>query len=428
MKKRWLFILGYMLLYFLMYIDRVNLSVSASTIMKEYNFTGAQIGWILGGMMPGFMLFSLIGGAIADRVKPMKVVNVAIVVWSLSMVWFVNVSSLIWMYITRIIFGAGEGSAPPPMNKMVAAWMLPTERGKAVGLGSGSTFIGMAIGAPVCSAIIAAYSWQTLFYVTAAFGVVVIVICNLFMRSTPQEHPGVSKEELAEIETAHEKERIRTGQTAGDKATKQDYIQFFKSPYIWLTALGFLTTYMLWWANLSWLPGYLVKEKGMTVLKSGFWSSFPFLIGALGLISAGHITDKFFKGRRIPYIIMCKIVGPILVFLAISAASDMAMIIFFAASMFFTAAALAMYYPFTMDSYPQKLMATAIGFITFIGGIGALFAPVILGKVYDMTKSFYWGFGALAIILFIGALIAVPLFFQERRLHSGQFKKAVAAK
>ena len=152
------------------------------------------------------------------------------------------------------------------------------------------------------------------------------------------------------------------------------------------------------------------------------WSAFPFLMGTLGQLCTGWFTDRFMRGKRTAYIIFCQVVGPPVVFIAIGATSTAATILGFAVAMFFTAGAVGQYWVLMMDLIPGKVLGAATGTMNGIGLIFAFFVPVLMGRVYDVTHSFYWGFGSIAIVTFIGAIIAIPLLFYEKRVHGGEVK------
>lgn len=417
-KYRWVVVSGLCLIGLLAYIDRVNLSVSAPLIMKEFNLTATQMGLILGAMFPGYMLFNFIGGALMDKLAPTKLFSFAILIWSLSTAWVTQISSFAFLYLARFIFGSAEGLMPPYNTKIISSWMLPKERGMAQASWVAATLIGVAVGAPISGLIIKSYDWRTLFYIFAAFGIIVMSILYFIIKDTPQDHQLASPEERKLIADTLEEERIKKSHAPGEVASRAEVMQFLRDPYLWLMAIGYFSAITMWWANLTWLPGYLVKEKGFTILKSGYWSAFPFLMGAIGLMCGGFITDRILKGRRVPQIVLFQLIAPPLVFIAVGSTNNTLMVIAFAISMFFTCGAVGQWWPLPIDLFSRKLAGTASGIMSGIGTIGAIISPVLLGYIYDLTKSFYWGFGIIAIITFVGAFISLTILAHEKRIHS----------
>jgi sugar phosphate permease len=414
---RWVVALaGISLMQFISYVDRVNLSVSAPSLMKEFNLSGTEMGGLFAAMMPTYIIFSFVGGYLADRFGAWRVSSIAFVVWSAATAWFGACTSVFQMWMSRLVFGASEGAFPPAAVRFECNWMLPNERGRSHSIMTAATLMGLAIGAPICGYIVNAYGWRPLFYGLGILGLVSVGILSMFLKNSPKECHRVSVREREFIEKALEDERLRKGDAAGAHTTG-DVVKLLKNPYLWLFVFGYVTVVTIWWANMSWLPGYLVKEKGFTVFKSGVWSAFPFLMGAIGVMTGGLICDKFLFGKRLAYVILCQFAAPPIIFLALGATTDMAILLGFAVAMFFSAGSMGQYWALTMDLFPAKLAGTTAGIMSGIGLIAASFAPVAMGRIYDVTHSFYWGFGSVALLTFSGAIICMPLLAYEKKLH-----------
>ena len=46
------------------------------------------------------------------------------------------------------------------------------------------------------------------------------------------------------------------------------------------------------WGFTSWLPSYLMKVRGFTIMQTGVAGSLPFLAGAVGTLIGGYISDR----------------------------------------------------------------------------------------------------------------------------------------
>ncbi|XBS69805.1 MFS transporter [Acerihabitans sp. KWT182] len=60
------------ILYFLLYIDRVNLSVAAGSIKSEFHLNTLQVGMAFSAFGYGYVVFQIIGGWIGDRIGPRR--------------------------------------------------------------------------------------------------------------------------------------------------------------------------------------------------------------------------------------------------------------------------------------------------------------------------------------------------------------------
>ena len=66
----WLFILSAV-----SYLDRVNISVAGRSIAEDYGLSNVQLGYVFSAMLIGYALFQTVGGRLADRFGPRRVLD-----------------------------------------------------------------------------------------------------------------------------------------------------------------------------------------------------------------------------------------------------------------------------------------------------------------------------------------------------------------
>jgi MFS family permease len=63
------------------------------------------------------------------------------------------------------------------------------------------------------------------------------------------------------------------------------------------------------------------------------------------------------------------------------------------------------------------VFGTSVGIIGGLcGGLSGVIGPFLLGYLYDITGSFFWGFVALGVGTLIGALALIPVVGYEKRI------------
>ena len=76
------------------------------------------------------------------------------------------------------------------------------------------------------------------------------------------------------------------------------------------------------------------------------------------------------------------------------------------------------------DLLPAEVLGIAVAIFGGIcGGLGGVVGPLILGRSYDHTGSFFWGFSSLAVGATAGALVLIPVVFHERRVKREKVEK-----
>src|SRR5437016_4954097 len=129
LKCRYL-ILGILcLMYFIAYIDRVNISVAAPLIRKEWGLSASELGLIFSAFAVPYTVMQIAGGWLADKLGPRLVLALLSVLWGAAtlltgLAW--GVASLV---VFRFLLGIGEGGAFPTATRSFTYWMPATERG-----------------------------------------------------------------------------------------------------------------------------------------------------------------------------------------------------------------------------------------------------------------------------------------------------------
>ena len=139
-------ILGLMcMMYFIAYIDRVNISIIAPMLKEEMAFTPTQLGLVFSAFAYPYAAMQILGGWFADKYGPRLVLGILSTIWAIATI-LCGFSWGLWSLIMfRILLGIGEGGAFPAATRSFTYWMPATERGFAQGIthsfSSGSTAI-----------------------------------------------------------------------------------------------------------------------------------------------------------------------------------------------------------------------------------------------------------------------------------------------
>src|SRR5947208_15944841 len=70
------------LLIFVMYLDRLCISVAGPRIQQELQLTPIQWGWIIGALTLAYAAFEFPSGALGDRIGPRRVLTRIVLWWS----------------------------------------------------------------------------------------------------------------------------------------------------------------------------------------------------------------------------------------------------------------------------------------------------------------------------------------------------------
>jgi MFS transporter, ACS family, glucarate transporter len=305
---RWFLVFWLFVLSAVSFLDRVNISVAASAIATEYRLSDVQLGWVFSAFLWGYALFQTLGGWLADRIGPRRILAAGVVWWGMFTALTAAVSpaltgAVFFFVSVRFLLGAGEAIIYPASNQFVSRWIPTQERGFANGL----IFAGVGAGAGSAPAIVTYimvhYGWRWSFWLSALLGLVVGVVWYLAARDTPQQHPRVSPSELGYIQSGLTSSQSREGEgdsAAGSKASSIPWRIILRSKEVWLVTLSYFCFGYVAWIFFSWFHRYLFKVRGLDLKSSAFYSTLPPLAMVACSLLGGVINDKLSKsyGKR----------------------------------------------------------------------------------------------------------------------------------
>src|SRR3982074_1977030 len=122
------------LMYFLTYIDRVNVATAAGSIKKEFGLSNIQLGLVFSGFAYPYALFQVIGGWVGDRLGPRKTRPACGAIWAAATPLTGLATGLLPRMFFRIALGFGEGATLPTATRAMQSWTPAGKRGFAQGV------------------------------------------------------------------------------------------------------------------------------------------------------------------------------------------------------------------------------------------------------------------------------------------------------
>jgi ACS family glucarate transporter-like MFS transporter len=392
----------------LMFIDRVNISIAAKYIMPEYGLTDVQMGTIFSAFVLGYALLQIPGGWLGDRFGPRRILTVAVLWWSVFTAvtavagdfFLVKPLGIIGSFmVVRALIGIGEAGGPPNYNRMVANWVAPQERALAMGIATSGSAFGAALTPPLIVWIMVNLGWRAAFYLAGAVGVVIALACYWFTTDRPAEHPWVNEAELQLIGP----EQTAVTSVSGQTSLSIPWRALFSRSDLWLLTAAYFTLGYIMYIYFSWFYLYLVNVRGFSVLGGGWYSTTPFLAGAITSPIGGWLSDRLSQrfGKRVG---RCgvSILGALLtagfIWAGASATDPYLAILLLAlgsASLFLTTAA---FWASTMD-LARAYAGTVSGFMNMGGNLGGTLSPTLTPYI---AERFGW-----EVALYVAAGLAV---------------------
>ena len=194
-------VLGFaFLLAVITYLDRVCISAAAPYIMDDLDLSVLQMSVVFSAFTLSYSLFEIPSGWLGDVKGPRSVLTRIVLWWSAFTMLTAAARGFASLVVIRFLFGAGEAGAFPNIARSFSRWFPARERGRANGVMFLGSRLGGMLSAPIALLIVARWGWRTSFVVFGLLGVVWAAAWYAWYRDRPDEHPAVSREELAWIQ------------------------------------------------------------------------------------------------------------------------------------------------------------------------------------------------------------------------------------
>lgn len=390
------------LLYFILYIDRVNLSTAAPMIQKDLGLNAVQLGLVFSAFAYPYALFQLAGGWLGDRLGPRVGLTICAVLVAVSTILTGAVGGIATLFAARLALGIGEGPAFSTATRALSNWMSPTQRGFAQGITHAAARLGNAVTPPLIAAIALALSWRESFYILGAVSLLWAIVWVLYFRDDPRTHPGITQEELKDLPPATvvaTRKRIPWGPLL--------------KRILPVTLTDFCYGWILW-LYLNWLPSFFTHEYHLDIKKSAVFAAGVFFAGVVGDTVGGWLSDVILKrtgdvAKARVSVIVLGFLGSFVFMLPVAFGSDLTLVApCLAAAFFFSELIVGPIWAVPMDITPEYSGA-ASGFMNFGFGLAGIISPVVFGMMIDATGRWDLPFIGSLIFLPLGALLAFTM-------------------
>jgi phosphoglycerate transporter family protein len=386
---------GYAAFYFV----RKNLSFAMPAMQADLHITKADLGLFLTlhGLLYGVSRF--VNGMWADRANARYFMVAGLMLSVGANVFFGFSSHVLWLGVAWMINGWVQGMGFPPCCRLLTHWFHPDRLASNMSVWNTSHSIGAALASVFCGYIVA-FGWRWCFFGPAILCTVAGVILFILLRDTPS---SVGLPELRIGQAADADQAARS--PAEERAFVRSHV--FLNPHIWWISLANFFVYILRFAVLDWGPT-LLKEMKHFPLQQGGWMVGAFEVsGLVGMLLAGWITDRVFRGRGARTCVFCMLgaSAALLLFWRFASTPGTATLLLGAAG-FFIYGPQALIGITAANLATRRAAATAAGFTGLFGYASTLVSGWGLGLLversgWDVAFGALLGLGALGTVMFI---------------------------
>ncbi|MEV0092672.1 MFS transporter [Streptomyces sp. NPDC050738] len=162
---------------FMVLLDNTIVGAALPDMQHQLHTQLTGLQWIVDAYVLLVAMLLLSGGVFADRFGRKRVYLAGAVVFTAASVMCSLAPSVGWLVAGRALQGIGASAlSPASLALLVAAYPVPQERIKAIGLWAGFSGIGLAAGPVAGGVLTEAFGWPAIFLVNLPIGVILLVV------------------------------------------------------------------------------------------------------------------------------------------------------------------------------------------------------------------------------------------------------------
>jgi len=392
------------LVYFLCYLDRINVGFAALTMNKDLGLDAATYGMAAGAFFWGYFLFEVPSNIILEKLGARIWIARIMVTWGLlSGATAFSVGP--WSFLTmRFLLGLAEAGLFPGMILFFTYWFPDWHRARIVSGFMVALPLAVATGAPMSTALLelnglsGLAGWQWMFIAEAVPTVVMGIFLLFWVTDRPHQASWLNEDERTWLISTLETERHLV-----EAKRKINLWESFWNPKVLFLTLNYFGIVTASVGMLLFLP-QIIKQLGLTNMQVGWVTMIPYLCAVGAMLAWGWLSDRLGE-RRWTLSFACLVSAIGLVITAQSLGTVWALVGMSIAAMGFYGSK----GPFW--SIPSMILtgtaaASGIAWINSVGNLGGFFGPTIVGWTKDYTGSFASGLYVLAGFALLSAVVS----------------------
>ncbi len=373
------------------YIDRMVVTSMFTSIERDWGITHTQSGLLVSAVYWAIVLLTFPISILVDRWSRTKTIGVMAIMWSMATAICALTGNFVQLFMARMLIGVGEAGYAPGGSAMISGLYPIDRRARMMGIWNASIPLGSAIGVLLGGIIAVKFGWKHAFGIVAIPGMIVAILF-LFVKDYKTVDLSFFDKNSNKI-----------------KMEKKDMVkEFISKPSILYTFFGIAAVVFVTTSMLTWLPTYFENMRGISQEAAGKMASSVMVLALIGAPLGGFLTDRWRKSRinaRLLYPALSTLLSAIVLFIALALGRGsiqyVVLLVFGVLIMSFISGAAAV----TQDVIHPGLRATSYAIAVVIQNLlGASTAPVIMGKIYDLT-NIQTALSILPFVLLIGAFL-----------------------
>jgi MFS transporter, ACS family, tartrate transporter len=399
--------------YFVCYLDRINVGFAALTMNKELGFTATVFSLGATAFFWGYCVFEIPSNIVLERVGARIWIARIMITWGVFAAATAFASGSTSFSVIRFFLGVCEAGFFPGIILYFTYWFPVHYRGRVVGWFMTAIPVSIALGAPISTAlleldgVLGLTGWRWMFIGEGIPAVILGIMVLLYLTDRPDGASWLAPEEREWLTRELQSER-----TAIDQVRIYTVLQSLLNLRVLALAVIYLGIGTASVGLVIFLP-QMIKQLGASILMTGFVTSVPYVVGTIGMIVCGYITDHMHE-RRWNLFFTCLAAAVGLLIAGLLSGSFWALAGLSVATIGFYGMKTS-FWPLPATFMSGTAAAAAIAGINSVGNLGGLIGPNAVAWLKDHTGTFETGLYFLSACALISAIVTLVAVHEPQR-------------
>ena len=310
----WRIFISCYLAYIIAHLCRKNIAVALPFIGQDLGYTNTQLGILGSSLYMTYGIGKFCNGILADRSNVRTFLPTAMIISAIANLCFAFSavfitpghvsffglpSATILLWVLTFFWGANgwfQSMIFPPIAKALSYWLSKSERATKWSIWSTSHQLGVFVTVMLSGLLIGKLGWKMAFGIEALILTITGLILFWALRDKPQSM-GLPDIDVYRNEPIEEKKEA--------EIQKMSYFEMFRkfivcNKILWLLSIAYAFVYVIRFGTEDWFVKYLMEYKGDTLAIATAKLSSLAVVGSVGAIAAGWLSDRSKSGNRIP--------------------------------------------------------------------------------------------------------------------------------
>ncbi|UXN07212.1 MFS transporter [Bartonella sp. HY761] len=406
-KVTWRIVPFIMVLYFIAFLDRVNIGFASLEMNKDIGLSNTVYGLGAGIFFLGYFLFEVPSNLILNKVGARIWIARVMITWGVVSGAMAFVQGPVSFYVLRFLLGAAEAGFFPGIILYLSFWFPMRSRAGVTALFMAAAPLSTAFGSPISGALMQMHGlmgyagWQWMFILEAIPAIILGVVVLFYMTDKPEKANWLSKDERNWLtETMANEQRNKHGTAKHSILAGLADIRVLALAIIYLGTSAGLYTLGIW-------APQIIKTTGLNSLEIGFANAIPAIFAVVAMFLWARHSDK--SNERTWHVVIACLVAACGLVLAAMVSSVIGII--FTLTIVNIGISCSKPPMWSMPTIFLSGSAAAAGIATInsIGNLGGFLGPTMIGWIKDQSGSFSGGLYFVAGLLVVSSVLTIIL-------------------